>query len=808
MSITKSILSVFRPSQDKQRKTDNTIVTVPEPRSKEARSGEPESVVETHKLNESEVYNYAPNTFFELAHWSKEQNMFQVWERKLVFSIGRYLSNRWLISRKQEKHILRILEEATQKGFTPTNVPIAEKDATVSTKPTSTVSELDSLKDSEKEKGLILEPRLLSQIKPLYLQLHKTDIQVLGLPKPALNSLRRSKVRKVGELAFLKEVDILRIKNIGKVNAETIKQCLNSYIDSVMNMPEPNAVDIKVHESQEINSECKTVSGTDTSRTSYASDDYERLFSLIGQLITKFNDPSLLDFIKLPYEGIGRLTAASNEKIETLGDLRRITLQRRFDALEEPNEKHRHYIENGIKWLEWAIAFSCVDNEIEELMSCLDERELLILNRRYAGSNPSTLSKIGDNLGLTRERVRQLEKRAKKKLINKIDHVPCFYSQAASLMLTHLDERRPIESWKEKLMQNGFLKDESAISLLITMSKACEWPDPLLSEECVNYLNTGVSQQALIQRKPILQKARKICRNSGAVRSKSLIADRITEADIKKILISDNFLEIYPGWWIKEIGKYVPERVAKKVIYHCGVVSPMVMKHALGRHLLRAELRPPPSEVLINVLEQTGSISLTDGMLTLNDIDTDPPDLTGPEAVFIDLVRSEGPVLSFERIHTGLLEAGYSLGSVTALLRYSEVVHKVQVGLYSALGSKYSASDIDKAKFGINRIPPDHTIRHRTDGIVELEMNVNTWLLYAGSVVAGPGSSMRGRWTLRCRDTKGEISVGKGFIYGLGKAIRILRLSLGDRIRINFNTFTQEATIIKVVNNEESASSK
>lgn len=63
--------------------------------------------------------------------------------------------------------------------------------------------------------------------------------------------------------------------------------------------------------------------------------------------------------------------------------------------------------------------FSRADSEvIERLLSQIDEREATILKLRYGldDQEPMTLKQIGAKIGLTRERVRQLEREAIKKL--------------------------------------------------------------------------------------------------------------------------------------------------------------------------------------------------------------------------------------------------------------------------------------------------------------------------------------------------------------------------------------------------------
>ena len=52
----------------------------------------------------------------------------------------------------------------------------------------------------------------------------------------------------------------------------------------------------------------------------------------------------------------------------------------------------------------------------ENALTKLDTRERFIVTKRYMEDSPWTLQKLGDHFGTSRERVRQLEKRALKKL--------------------------------------------------------------------------------------------------------------------------------------------------------------------------------------------------------------------------------------------------------------------------------------------------------------------------------------------------------------------------------------------------------
>jgi RNA polymerase primary sigma factor len=58
------------------------------------------------------------------------------------------------------------------------------------------------------------------------------------------------------------------------------------------------------------------------------------------------------------------------------------------------------------------------ERRIQDMVSSLDEKERSVINMRFGldGEEPKTLQEIGESMGLSRERIRQIESRAKEKL--------------------------------------------------------------------------------------------------------------------------------------------------------------------------------------------------------------------------------------------------------------------------------------------------------------------------------------------------------------------------------------------------------
>ncbi len=85
------------------------------------------------------------------------------------------------------------------------------------------------------------------------------------------------------------------------------------------------------------------------------------------------------------------------------------------------------------------ILFDSIEIEmIEKLLGTLDERESTILRMRYGlvNGDPMTLKEIGERVNLSRERVRQIENEALKKLYYVLAHEPERLHQAAQPTVT------------------------------------------------------------------------------------------------------------------------------------------------------------------------------------------------------------------------------------------------------------------------------------------------------------------------------------------------------------------------------------
>ncbi len=73
---------------------------------------------------------------------------------------------------------------------------------------------------------------------------------------------------------------------------------------------------------------------------------------------------------------------------------------------------------------------TCVKRELARAQEILDERERYVVRRRSLDGSSATLAEIGRELGVSRERARQLEARARRKLRKRLENTVCEQSLA------------------------------------------------------------------------------------------------------------------------------------------------------------------------------------------------------------------------------------------------------------------------------------------------------------------------------------------------------------------------------------------
>jgi RNA polymerase primary sigma factor len=108
------------------------------------------------------------------------------------------------------------------------------------------------------------------------------------------------------------------------------------------------------------------------------------------------------------------LTVADIEDLEMLEE-REVSLNDRFNDDDQTMEEK---ISDMTPSVEYQIIKASIEHQLRDILGELDEKEALVLKWRFGldDDQPLTLQEIGDKLRLTRERIRQIEQKAMRKL--------------------------------------------------------------------------------------------------------------------------------------------------------------------------------------------------------------------------------------------------------------------------------------------------------------------------------------------------------------------------------------------------------
>jgi RNA polymerase primary sigma factor len=109
------------------------------------------------------------------------------------------------------------------------------------------------------------------------------------------------------------------------------------------------------------------------------------------------------------------LTAEDIEDFELVAE-RNVSLSDRYG--EDDHEVEDRISDEVRPSVEDQVIHSSIQSQVRELLGELDEKEALVLKLRFGldDDRPRTLQEIGEILSVTRERVRQIEQKAKRKL--------------------------------------------------------------------------------------------------------------------------------------------------------------------------------------------------------------------------------------------------------------------------------------------------------------------------------------------------------------------------------------------------------
>ncbi len=166
------------------------------------------------------------------------------------------------------------------------------------------------------------------------------------------------------------------------------------------------------------------------------------------------------------------------------------------------------------------------------------------------------------------------------------------------------------------------------------------------------------------------------------------------------------------------------------------------------------------------------------------------------DRTWLNAVEAHGPVVHSDVIHRFFANNGLRPVTAYVLMRGSEIVQPITKHLFCLPGAYVTDADVEAGAAQAIKIDSDPALTYDEDGTVVFETTAQQYMVRNGSLSSGPASTLTGRWkTVVKGEEVGEFTVGKPWIYGLAETQQVLNISMGDRIRIRFDTWTRQAEV-------------
>jgi DNA-directed RNA polymerase alpha subunit len=479
------------------------------------------------------------------------------------------------------------------------------------------------------------------------------------------------------------------------------------------------------------------------------------------------------------------------------------------------------------RFSKYIIAGDILSN-IENMLKDVNDHHRMVLFLRYKFNN-LTLQNAGNELNVTRERIRQIESQVKQKvkgnLLRSNQLSKSIYIQSLLIYLSSVGERLSLNKEVSNIIQYFDLSQNYKLEINSVQILFKDWLfaiiNFLLSSEDYYFENFNlalkhpdkmISSVVLSENIPkdIFRKARRDSINGGAFYLPAVSQELNKGIDETKeafeILgfkeIGINWMTKLPSIYSECNGKNFP-LVANvlKILKLCGEADTGEIKNGVQQIARRVDVALAPVEILKTYLSKAGFLIQDDLVSCPEKIDIE---LTGRNKIFSELILKSGPILTYQEICDEFVNCGYSAASAIAMLQFSPLPKRISQALYTFRGNNITREEFLEAEEKRVRISANPEINYTQNGKLVYTLNIGSWGL-RGVILLNGVESLSGEWKCKIpgnkRFFKGKMN--ENYIYGLSKPLEIIGAELGSRIEMEFDVENRLMTLSKAVENRE-----
>ena len=478
--------------------------------------------------------------------------------------------------------------------------------------------------------------------------------------------------------------------------------------------------------------------------------------------------------------------------------------------------------------------------EIEHFLSYLPgQNSMTILLFRY-GLESKTLEQTGVELGITRERVRQLEIEIKNKTISisGLKSRPTLLRmQSALLVARDWGLNITYEKWTRRIRSSGLVGDWTiqdytdtdpieamiAVRNLLHDSKISWLKTPKNLQYAIELANSGapnIPAKISHARDTLPDKVRRLINRhakfSGGVYDRWLSQEiEIGLEEVRDILYGLGFEVLSQGWFVRNPSQVsyreVFHRCMRKMLQYCGQLSIdnicAGIRHGVSRSGFsepeylaskdvdrsRSIFPVPPPSVMVEVLRIYGYQRRDELYYWDGEIDEK---LSAGETIIMNCLKVIGPVLHHSELALAFTESDLSFPTLHATLNGSPLFDKISSGLYKLRGREVTLQDIERAKAAAEPQLLQPEIEYHVSGNITVSFTLSTMAVGSGTVFSEQFPNLNGTW--RCyvnRQKAEELHATDNEFRHLKKSFELLDCKPGDRLKFIFNMWKRTVAI-------------
>ena len=469
--------------------------------------------------------------------------------------------------------------------------------------------------------------------------------------------------------------------------------------------------------------------------------------------------------------------------------------------------------------------------EIELLLNSTPiQYRMTILFSMY-GSETKTLAKTGEELGLSRERVRQIRNEFKDKvtsIINLKTKPALLRMQSALLIAGDLGLDITYKGWEQRIRSSGLVGDwtsqdfvgADAVEIMVAICNLLidckihwlQMPENL--EYAVQLATEGkpnIPAKILHALETLPDEVKRLInghtKNSGGVHVRWLSQESGMELkEIKDILQWQGYKTLSEDWFVSNPSQTsyhdVFHRCLRKMFQYCGPLNIddvcAGLRHLLSRkHVVlsrRREFPVPPPDVMAEIVS-IHSYKCKDELYYWDGAYDENPN--EGETIIMDCLEQIGPVLHHSELVHAFIESDMSFPLLHATLNYSPLFDRIEYGLYKLRGKKVIYQDIERAKAAGEQQSPRPEIEYDTEGNIIVSVTLSAVAVGSGTIFCERFPDLSGAdWESYVGSERaGELNAVENEFRHLKRPFELLDCQPGDRLKFTFNTWERRVTI-------------